>query len=477
MSARAGRVSGMQEYISELSKYITELSKYIIPALMAVYVLCGYACLWDRLGRKASVYVFRSVLIFLLQLVLFADLALVSRELEYVFFYAFVQMFLLAAAVMVPVIYRQADRLLLNSMCMLLGTGLCIVSRLSFNKAVRQYIIALVSFAASLCIPWVLSRIRFLRKLTWVYGLLGIGLLGAVLIRSEITYGAEISFTIGGVTFQPSEFVKLIFVFFLAGALWEDASFPRIALTAAAAGAHVVILVLSKDLGSALIFFVSYVFIVFVAARNYLYLLAGMLGGGGAAWGAYELFAHVRNRVVTWRDPWTYIDRAGYSVTQSLFAIGGGSWFGMGLLQGDPTAIPFVEKDFIFSSLCEELGAVFGICVLLLALLCFLAMMRTAARIRDRFYQLIVYGIGIMYIFQIFLTVGGGVKLIPLTGVTLPFISYGGSSVTVTMAMFFIIQGIYIRLQQEGGGQSVGKIGEQQGGQEAEQEDPEAEGD
>ena len=340
---------------------------------------------------------------------------------------------------------------------MLLGTGLCIISRISFNQAVRQYIIVLLSLAVALFIPWLLSRIHFLKKLTWVYASVGILMLGMVLVYSEVTYGAEISFTIGGLTFQPSEFVKIIFIFFLAGLLWENVTFPRVALSAVIAGAHVIILVLSKDLGSALIFFVGYVFVVFAATRNYLYLLAGIMGGSGAAWGAYQLFAHVRDRVITWRDPWTYIDKEGYSVTQSLFAIGGGSWFGMGLLRGNPTAIPFVEKDFIFSSLCEELGTVFGICIILISVVCFLEMMRMAALIKDKFYQLIVYGIGVMYIFQIFLTIGGGIKLIPLTGVTLPFISYGGSSVMTTMIMFFLIQGIYIRLQQEGGRQSARK--------------------
>lgn len=340
---------------------------------------------------------------------------------------------------------------------MLTGTGLCIISRISFRQAVKQYVIVLLSLAVALFIPWVLSRIHFLKKLTWVYAAAGIVMLGIVLLYSEVTYGAEISFTVAGLTFQPSEFVKIIFVFFLAGALWEKVSFARVALTAVLAGTHVVILVLSKDLGSALIFFVGYVFIVFAASRNYLYLLAGAIGGGGAAWGAYKLFGHVRDRVITWQNPWTYIDKEGFSITQSLFAIGSGSWFGMGLLKGNPKAIPFVEKDFIFSSLCEELGVIFGICVILLSMACFLEMMRMAALIKDRFYQLIVYGIGIMYIFQIFLTIGGGIKLIPLTGVTLPFISYGGSSVMTTMIMFFLIQGIYIRLQQEGGRQSARK--------------------
>ncbi len=224
-----------------MREYVTELSKFIIPALMAIYTLCSFACLFDKWGKKVAIYAFQAVFLFMIQLFLFADLALVNGDLEYVFFYAFVQVLLLAMAVMVPAIYDKANRLLLNNMCMLSGVGLCVISRLSFGRAVRQYIIMLLSLAVSLFIPWALSRIRFLKKLTWAYGILGIVMLGAVLIYSEVTYGAEISFTIGGVTFQPSEFVKILFLFFLAAALWDDTSFPRVAVTAAVAGAHVVI--------------------------------------------------------------------------------------------------------------------------------------------------------------------------------------------------------------------------------------------
>lgn len=174
----------------------------------------------------------------------------------------------------------------------------------------------------------------------------------------------------------------------------------------------------------------------FCRNENYLYLAVGMIGGGAASYLAYLLFDHVRVRVLAWQDPWKYIDSKGYQITQSLFAIGSGSWFGMGLLKGNPTAIPYVEADFIFSSICEELGVIFGMCLILICISSFLEMMRISVQIHDRFYQLIVYGIGIMYIFQIFLTVGGGTKFIPLTGVTLPFISYGGSSVMTTMIMF-----------------------------------------
>ena len=444
-----------------MRQYITELSKYAITGCMVFYTLLGFLGLLGGGNKKRGFYPAQCVCMFLVQLLCFLDLALVSGDMQYVLYYAFVQVFLLAAAIMVPMIYEDVNRELLSGMCMLSGIGLCMISRLSFDRAVRQYIIVLISLIISLLIPYMFSRVRFLKKLTWVYGLLGIAMLSAVLILSQVTHGSKLSFTIrftlGKVTFQPSEFVKILFLFFLAGLLWEDASFVRVALSAAVAGMHVVILVLSRDLGSALIFFVGYVFVVFAATRNYLYLLLGAAGGAVSSYMAYRIFSHVQQRVQAWRDPWSSIDSTGYNVTQSLFAIGSGSWFGMGLLKGNPNDIPNVMEDFIFSSVCEELGVVFGICVILITVWMFLEMLKTAAQIHDRFYQLIVYGISIMYIFQIFLTIGGGIKLIPLTGVTLPLLSYGGSSVMTTMIMFFIVQGIYIRLQQAGGRQYDGR--------------------
>ena len=434
-----------------MKEFVTELSKYFINICMVIYTLNCFLVFAGKRVNEKVIHIVQKILIFLIQLACFADLMLISEDMQYLFFYAFVQVFLLAAMVMVPLIYEKVNGLLLDNMCMMSGIGLCMISRLSFNKAVKQYIIILISLTVSLFIPYLLSRIRFLKKITWLYAAVGISLLSVVLVLGEVTYGSKISFSFAGITFQPSEFVKIIFIFFLAGALWERCDFARVAVTALIAGIHVIVLVISTDLGSALIFFVGYVFVVFVAAGNYLYLLCGAVGGSGAAYVAYRLFDHVKTRVLAWRDPWNYIDNQGYQITQSLFAIGSGSWFGMGLLQGNPNAIPKVDADFIFSSVCEELGVIFGICLILVMMSCFIMMMYIAIQIRDRFYQAIVYGIGFMYIFQIFLTVGGGVKLIPLTGVTLPFISYGGSSVMTTMIMFFIIQGIYIRLQQEGG--------------------------
>ena len=434
-----------------MQEYVVEISKYLINILMVLYTLVSFwALFYKREQDRRGIYIVQNIFMVLVQVLCFLNLSLVSDDTQFLFFFAFILIFMFAAINMVSMIYEKVNRFLLNNMCMLIGIGLCMIARLSFHKAIRQYIIVLMSLIISLLIPYLMGRIHFFKKMTWLYALVGISMLSTVLILGEVTHGSKISFTLGGLTFQPSEFVKILFVFFLAGALWEKTSFLRVAFSAVIAGIHVIVLVLSKDLGSALIFFISYVFIVFVATSNYLYLLAGLVGGCTAAYVAFQLFDHVRTRVLAWQDPWSYIDKQGYQITQSLFAVGSGSWFGMGLLKGNPTAIPYVDADFIFASICEELGVIFGICLILICVSCFLMMMKIALRIGDRFYQLIVYGIGIMYIFQIFLTIGGGIKFIPLTGVTLPFISYGGSSVMTTMIMFFIIQGIYIRLQEEG---------------------------
>ena len=216
------------------------------------------------------------------------------------------------------------------------------------------------------------------------------------------------------------------------------------------AALHVIVLVLSRDLGSAVIFFVVYLIMVFVATRNYFYLIAGTLAGCIAAIVASKLFSHVQVRIQAWRDPWADIDGAGYQVTQSLFAIGTGGWFGMGIYQGDPTAIPYVEADFIFSAIAEELGVFFSIGLILVCVSCFVAFMYVAMRLKNEYYRLIAVGLGITYIFQIFLTIGGGTRLIPLTGVTLPLVSYGGSSVLSTIIVFCIVQGLYCLQAEEG---------------------------
>ncbi len=436
--------------------YFTEISKYIIIGMVAAYTLLGFGMLFTGRGKAFKIMgICQECLIFAVQAVQFMHLAIVSANQDYLFLYLFAQVMLLAILGLVHFIYEKENLILLNNMCMLLGFGFCMISRLDLSKAFRQLAIVGISFVISIFIPEILKKIHFWRDLTWFYAVIGVSALSVVLLLGEVSGGSKISFTIAGsITFQPSEFVKILFLFFLAGALWEEHHFWNVALTAVVAGIHVIILTISVDLGSALIFFVTYVLIVFVATRNYLYLFLGAAGGCGAAVLAYRFFHHVRVRVLAWQDPWSYIDHEGYQITQSLFAIGSGNWFGMGLLNGNPKAIPRVDRDFIFSTVCEEMGVITGICLVLICLLSFLAMSEIAVKVQDCFYQLIVYGIAVEYLFQILLTIGGGIKFIPMTGVTLPFVSYGGSSAMTTMFMYFIVQGVCLMMIQQEEGES-----------------------
>ena len=431
--------------------YITEISKYLITILLALYTIeCFMAFRFQEEERRSGIYIRQNLLMFGVHFSCFMVICFETGKIEYLFFYIFQQILLFATIMLFRMIYPKGNRLIINNVCMLLSIGFIILTRISYEKAIKQFFIGTVSIAVGMLTPYFVNQLSFLKKLTWVYAAVGICALGVVLLLGSVTRGSRISYSIGGITFQPSEFVKIIFVFFLAGALYETNDILRVALTAVLAGAHVLILVASKDLGSALIFFIVYIFMVFIATRNILYLFLGTAGGCGAAILAYQFFTHVQVRVQAWKDPWSCIDDAGFQIAQSLFAISSGGWFGLGLFRGNPTAIPFVEADFVFSAVAEELGIAFAMCMILICVGTFIMVMLISVKLKDRFYQLIAFGLGITYIFQVFLTIGGGTKFIPMTGITLPFISYGGSSILTTLIMFFVIEGIYIIRQSEG---------------------------
>ena len=155
-------------------------------------------------------------------------------------------------------------------------------------------------------------------------------------------------------------------------------------------------------------------------------------------------------RVLTWTTPFEIIKNDTSQLAQSLFAIGTGGFFGSGLYEGIPNTIPVAAADFIFSVICEELGTLFGICIILICLGCFVMFAKTALQTEDLFYKLVGFGLAVVFIFQVFLTIGGGTKFIPLTGVTLPLVSYGGTSLISSLILFAIMQGLYILNQDEG---------------------------
>ncbi len=416
---------------------------------MAIYTL---ECLIGIIrGRKQGrgMYIRQVICMFMVHFLGFAAICLETGEPSYIIFYGFQEILLFAAIALFRVLYPEADRLLAGNMCMMLSVSFVVLTRISYEKSIRQFIIVAGSMIVGLFVPWLIKKLRFLQDLTWLYGGIGVAALAIVYILGSVTHGSNISYTIGSVTFQPSEFVKILFVFFIAGMLAKSTSFGQVCLSAVCAALHVLILVLSRDLGSAVIFFVVYLGMVFIATHNYFYLLAGLLAGAGGCIVGYKMFSHVRVRVTAWLDPWTNIDDAGYQVTQSLFAIGTGGWFGMGIYQGNPSSIPYVEKDSIFSAVAEEMGVLFAMLLIIVCLSSFLAMIKLAATLKEPFYRYVVAGLGITYIFQVFLTIGGGTKLIPLTGVTLPLVSYGGSSVLSTVMLFAVVEGCFCIRESE----------------------------
>lgn len=426
-------------------KAVIELSKYILAVNILLYTVISYIVLRrDDRERRNFVFVFQYIMIFINHMT--GSLVLLSsrRDFTYLFLPLFQVITVFAFLVLMRVIYPRADRLIQNHIALLLSISFVILTRLSITRSIRQFTIIAVSLVVALVIPAFMKYIRMLKNCYLIFAAAGILILGAVLISGSITNGSKLSFSIMGISFQPSEFVKILYVLFIAACLARAEKFSHILLSAVLAAVHVLFLVSSKDLGSALIYFVTYIILLYIATHKLKYLILGLAGGAAAAYASYFMFAHVRVRVAAWLNPWNDINATGYQIAQSLFGIGTGGWFGMGIDAGTPGSIPYVEQDFIFSAICEEFGVIFGICLIAVCVNLFLEFVRVAHSCNDSFMKYASFGLGIIYIVQLFLTIGGNSKFIPLTGVTLPLISYGGSSVLASLIMFSVIQGFYI---------------------------------
>lgn len=425
-------------------KAVIELSNYILIVNMLLYVLTSFLLIpFEDSRRKRFALVMQNIFIFINHLTGGLVLLSVKMDLKYLFLMLFQMIAIFSFLVLMRAIYPKTNRLILNHTAMLLSISFVVLTRLSITRTIRQLAIVAISLIIALFVPIISGYFKLLRKGRYLFAIVGIGILGAVLIAGSMTNGSKISFSIMGIAFQPSEFIKMSYVFFLAGMLYRAEKFRHIFISAILAAMHVLILVASRDLGSALIYFTVYVVMLYIATTRKRYLFLGLSGAVAASYVAYKLFSHVQVRVAAWLDPWSDIDSKGYQIAQSLFAIGTGSWFGLGVGGGMPNTIPYVEQDFVFSAICEEFGVIYGICLILLCLNLFMEMAHVAYFCKDRFLKLSAYGLAVTYIFQLFLTIGGNIKFIPLTGVTLPLISYGGSSALATLLMLSFVQSIY----------------------------------
>ena len=301
--------------LNNLIHMFSGASRYLIILLMVIYTVQSYT-VFRRGSALAKRYVFlrQNVSMFFMHFICFLVLFLNQPNSRILVFYGAQVVYLLATLVLFSNLYPRASRLLINNMCMLITIGFIMITRLSFDQAVKQFKIIAAGTLISLLIPVIVRKMMLLTKMAWAYTFVGIGLLGMVLVAARVTNGAKLSLNVGGYAFQPSEFVKIIFVFAIAGLLSEAKDMKRIIIATGLAAVHVLILVVSRDLGSALIFFVTYLVVLFAATKDPFLTLLGLIGGAIAAVVAYFLFAHIRVRVQIWLDPFADYSGTGYQI-------------------------------------------------------------------------------------------------------------------------------------------------------------------
>lgn len=341
--------------------------------------------------------------------------------------------------------FRHLDRYLLIVANILIAIGMIVQYRLNPEIASRQLIWIAVGMGLMILAMVLVRNIEFWKKPVWLYMLGSLGILAATLLLGRTIGGAKNWINIAGFPFQPSEFVKIALVFTLAYWLSTRQTITRLMPLFAFLLLAVGLLLLSKDLGAALLYVSTALIVYFVATGNVLMTGLGLLGASGGAIASYYLFAHVRVRVAIWRNPWASYQTQGYQIAQGLMAIASGGFLGMGLTRGVPKVIPAYHTDYIFAVICEEFGIIIGLCVIAFFLVFMLRGISIAMKCSDRFSALIACGCTTMIALQSLLIIGGVIKMIPLTGVTLPFVSYGGSSMISSLLILGILEAVAIR--------------------------------
>ena len=408
---------------------IVSVSRFSMLFMIAIYTYYCFATLKKNISERRQTRLYKKQTTLMYGLLINANLVLylVMQDIR-VLGLCLCEILLFAITLLIyQKIYAHASKALVNNMCMLLAISFLILTRLDIDKAIKQFAFAGVAVVITCFVPILVAKLKVWDKLGFLYGLIGIGGLAFVCLAASTTYGAKLSISIGPVVLQPSEFIKILFIFFSACMLYKSTEFHHVVKVTILAALHVLILVASRDLGGALIYLITYLVMLYVASRKPIYMVLGL--GSGAL---------------------SVIDDQGYQISQSLFAIGSGGWFGVGLGQGMPDKIPVVKTDFVFSAIAEEFGVVFAICIIFICISCFLMFFNISMQVKDIFYKLIALGIGTLYGTQVFLALGGVTKFIPSTGVTLPLVSYGGSSLLSTIILFAIIQGLYVMQVDEG---------------------------
>jgi cell division protein FtsW (lipid II flippase)/cell division protein FtsI/penicillin-binding protein 2 len=377
-----------------------------------------------------------------------------------------------ASHIAIRLLAPGADPAILPIVFILSGIGITFVTRLAPEDAVGQVVWLFVSVAAMVATLVFVPNLDRLKEYKFTLGLAGVALLLMPAIFGTEIYGSKLWIRIGGFSFQPGELAKILIVLFLAAYLSENRellsasshkvgplTLPRLRMLLPMLvmwGMCLLVVVFERDLGSALIFFTLFVVMLYVATGRigYVVVSIALLAVGGVF--CYMCFNHVRVRVQIWLDPFQDASGNGLQIVQSLFSLADGGLVGAGIGKGMPTLIPVVKSDFIFSAIGEEMGLLGGSAVLLLFMLLAVRGLTTAARAKSDMSAFTAVGLVASLSFQAFIIVGGVTRLLPLTGVTLPFMSQGGSSLLSS----FIIIGLLLRAGDEGTGRAELPAGE-----------------
>jgi len=439
--------------MTEIVRLTGFFSKYLILFFMVLYTFSCYVYFTADSRKKRNRNLnFQVFYIFMIHAISHICLYINIKE-TYVLLCYLVEIFIAVMYIITfRLVYKNSSRLLTNNVAFLMLIGYTMLLRLSSKYAIKQFILASVALLITIFIPAIMMKLKGMRTWRNLYAIGGIAFLLTVFIPGlgVSRYGSRNWISIGDiVSLQPMEFVKIVFILFVASSLVKMKDYKSLLLNAAVAGIFMLILAAEKDFGALMLFYICYFLMVYVATSRILIPIAGVLFAViGCVLGYMlfkdTLFAHVMVRVSSWINPFADQQGTGYQLSESLYAISSGGLFGSGLGQGMPYMIPVAESDFIFSAICEELGLLFGICLILVYISSFISMQMIAIRCKDPFYKYVTYGIAIVYIFQVLLNIGGAVKFIPSTGVTLPLVSYGVSSVFSTLIMFAMIQFTYM---------------------------------
>ncbi|MBS6612569.1 MAG: FtsW/RodA/SpoVE family cell cycle protein [Collinsella intestinalis] len=372
-----------------------------------------------------------------------------------------------AAHIGVRIFAPGADPAILPVVFTLSGIGITFVTRLQPDASLGQVVFLFLGVALMVGTLAVVKNLEVVKRYKYVLGIAGIILLVLPMFIGTEIYGSKLWIKIGGFQFQPGEFAKVLIVLFLAGYLAENREllsisnrtvlgikFPRLRLLYPLFivwGVCLLVVAFERDLGSALLFYTIFLIMLYVATGRVSYVIIGLALLAVGAFGMYQIMSHVQVRVAIWLDPFSDAQNLGYQIVQSLFSLADGGLAGVGIGKGMADIIPVVASDMIFAAIGEEMGLLGGSAVLLLFMLFAVRGLTTAARAKSDLAAFSAAGLTAAISFQAFTIVGGVTKLIPLTGVTLPFMSQGGSSLLAS----FVIVALLLRAGDEATGRST----------------------